>query len=154
MLTVRPAQSRADYKTARRLFLEYRETPGVAVCVTGFAAEVEALPAGYLLILLAEIDGDAVGCVALRELGGEAEMKRLYVRASARGTGAGRRLAESMIAEARNRGYRFLRLDTLPSMTAAAHLYELLGFQPRAPYSASHPDNARCYELSLGDPSR
>jgi ribosomal protein S18 acetylase RimI-like enzyme len=62
------------------------------------------------------------------------EMKRLYVAPEARGTGLGTRLVEAVVAEAERRGYREMRLDTLPSMTTAQALYRALGFEPMEPY--------------------
>jgi ribosomal protein S18 acetylase RimI-like enzyme len=58
----------------------------------------------------------------------------MYVRPTFRGQGLGKRLAATIIAEARQIGYRCMRLDTLPSMTAATRLYESLGFVRRSAY--------------------
>ena len=63
-----------------------------------------------------------------------AERKRLYLRPTARGTGLGRRLAQTCIDGARSRGYRVLKLDTLAQMDAARALYVQMGFRPCAAY--------------------
>ena len=149
MVTLRKAESGDDIATARRLFLEYRDTPGVGVCVVSFDEEVASLPGAYTVILLAEVDSKTIGCGALRERNGEAEMKRLYVRPEDRGTGAGRALATALIEEARRAGYGLVRLDTLPSMAAAIALYESMGFTRTAPYYEGAPSESLFYELRL-----
>ena len=137
-----------DLDVVRGLFREYLAPLGdVAAHLVGFEAEVQALPAGYDFILLADAHG---GCVAVRDLGdGICEMKRLYVSPSARGTGAGRALASTAIEHARSRGYRAMRLDTLPAMRAAQALYESLGFIEIPPYWQHPVADARFMELDL-----
>jgi len=66
--------------------------------------------------------------------GGVGEVKRLFVRAEARNGGWGRRLAETIVADARGIGYRELKLDTLEWMADARQLYAQLGFRECAPY--------------------
>ena len=156
-MRLRQAESDADIEEARSLFKEYEHATGVDLCFQNFEAELRGLPgdyappAGRLFILAAE-DGSALGCVALRPLDASTcEMKRLYLRPAARGTGAGRRLAESVIAEARSIGYERMRLDTLPSMRAAIALYRSLGFRETEPYRFNPVEGTLYMELDLND---
>jgi GNAT superfamily N-acetyltransferase len=134
-----PATSADQIAAARRLFREYEASLGIELAFQEFAKEVRELPGQYAPPagrLFLAIDGaEPVGCVALRRLGdGLCEMKRLYVRPTARGARLGRRLAETVMREARLIGYTRMRLDTLPFMREAAALYRTLGFVEIVPY--------------------
>ena len=151
---IRNADGAADVATARALFEEYQQSLGFSLCFQNFDAELAGLPGAYAppegRLLLAFAGGEPAGCIALRKIGEEiCEMKRLWVRPAFRGTGLGRRLAESLMAEARAAGYRRVRLDTLPSMAAAQSLYLSLGFTDIAPYNDHPIEGTRFMEATL-----
>lgn len=134
---IRRAATAAEIAQARALFEEYAASIGVDLCFQNFNEELATLPGAYGpprgMLLLAGPSERPIGCAALRPLpGGDqgvGEVKRLYVRAAARGTGLGRTLALRILSEARAIGYRELKLDTLPTMGAARALYASLGFR-------------------------
>ena len=139
-----------DVTVVRELILEYAASLGVDLAFQDFEHEVATLDTYYELMLVARIEGDVAGCVALRRIDDEVcEMKRLYVRPRFRGRDLGRALAEAIIGEARTRGYARMRLDTLPSMTSAMTLYESLGFRDIAPYRFNPIQGSRFLELVL-----
>jgi GNAT superfamily N-acetyltransferase len=138
----------------RELFVEYQQGLGVSLSFQGFDAELATLPGAYARprgrLLLARVVGEPAGCVALRPLGdADAEMKRLYIRAQYRGMGLGRVLAECVIDEARGLGYRTVKLDTLPGMEEAQHLYRDLGFVDAAPYNDNPVTGVRFMSIDL-----
>ena len=93
-----------------------------------------APPAGELL-LARHVEGTPLGCVGLRPFEpGCCEVKRLYVAPEGRGLGVGKALVLAAMQVAERIGYREMRLDTLPSMTAAQALYRKLGFEPIEAY--------------------
>src|SRR5690606_30195800 len=138
----------------RELFLEYAAAIGVDLEYQGFTAELAALPYPYVqpqgVLLIASIKGETAGCVAVRRLDAETgEMKRLYVRPAYRSWGLGTQLISEAVQAARRSGYKALRLDTLPSMTAAQGLYRSLGFSEIPAYNNTHLPGTRFYELAL-----
>ncbi|MHC4953967.1 MAG: GNAT family N-acetyltransferase [Planctomycetota bacterium] len=151
-MVIRPARRKDDLVAVARLFREYQAAIGVDLCFQDFEDELATLPGRY-----AEpqgglwLAGRRSGVVALRPLAtdGECEMKRLYVPDKARGRGLGRKLAELCVAEARARGYRTLRLDTLASMDAANHIYRSLGFVETDAYYENPLPGVRYYALEL-----
>jgi ribosomal protein S18 acetylase RimI-like enzyme len=141
---IRPARAGPEIATAAALFEEYAAGLGVDLGYQGFPAELAGLPglyappAGELLLAWADSD-EALGCVALRPLEGGrvCEMKRLYVRPAGRRLGLGQALVAEIVAKAAALGYAEMKLDTLPSMGAAAALYRKFGFAEIDPYYAS-----------------
>ena len=124
MLELIQARSADDLSRARDLFLEYAASLTVDLCFQNFDQELRDLPGEYAppdgRLLLAWTDAELAGCVALRRINDTTcEMKRLYVRPQFRGQGAGRTLVEAIIQQARDIGYRTMRLGTLPSMREA-----------------------------------
>lgn len=153
---IRPADPAKDLVTVRTLFREYAASLGFALDFQGFEDELLKLPGEYAeprgTILVAEGPaGEVWGVVALRPLEGEAtcEMKRMYVRPIARGQGLGRILGEAILAEARTRGYRAMRLDTIDTMTPAITLYESLGFRRIEAYRFNPMPGALYFEAEL-----
>ena len=153
-LLVRHARTPDDVAAVRALILEYQASLGVDLAFQHFADEIASLattygpPAGALL--LATLNGAPAGCVGVRPLApGCCEMKRLYVRPSARGIHLGRHLAERAMTAARVLGYTCMRLDTLPSMQGAQALYVTLGFYEIAPYRENPVPGTRYLEAAL-----
>jgi GNAT superfamily N-acetyltransferase len=149
------AESQSDIAKVRELFLEYAQSLGFSLCFQDFDKELAELPGDYSppdgRLLLANLADELAGCVAMHKLEPQiCEMKRLYLRRQFRGKGLGRLLANAVIAEARNIGYKFMRLDTVePVMKDAVALYRRLGFYEIAPYRANPMPGTLYMELQL-----
>lgn len=155
-MSPRRADPLRDLATIRLLFREYAQSLGFALEFQGFEDELRTLPGEYAeprgVILIADSpDGEPWGVVALRPLAddGVCEMKRMYVRPEARGHGLGRILGEAIVAEARERGYRAMRLDTIDTMAPAITLYRSLGFETIDAYRYNPMPGALYFELTL-----
>ena len=154
-LRMTQASSPAQIAQVRELFLEYAKSLGFSLCFQSFDQELAGLPGDYSppdgRLLIAEYEAELAGCVALHKLEpGICEMKRLYLRPAFRGKGLGRRLAETILNEARSIGYQRLRLDTVERvMRDAVGLYRALGFREIAPYRANPMEGTLYMELVL-----
>jgi putative acetyltransferase len=111
---------------------------------------VDALRRPDVVFLVAQLASEVVGCGALVDQRGEyGELKRMYVRPSSRGMGVGAALLAALVAQARWRGLRLLRLETGIAQPEALRLYERAGFQRRGPFGA-YRDDPLCLFLELG----
>jgi len=106
------------------------------------------------LFLVAEADGEAVGCVGLRPLPVDgqvcAEMKRMYVRAGFRRLGLGRRLLSAAEQRATLLGYPRLVLHTGTLQPEAVTLYRNAGYLPIAGFGVyAHEPQSLYFAKSL-----
>ena len=132
-MEIRTAQSPDDFATGKRLFLEYAETLGFSICFQNFEQELANIHRQYAppegCLLLVNSGRETVGCAGVRRWENDlAELKRMYLRPAYRGGGQGRQLLNTALEQARELGYRRIRLDTLPTMVAAIALYREAGF--------------------------
>jgi ribosomal protein S18 acetylase RimI-like enzyme len=91
-------------------------------------------PAGVFLV--AELDGEPVGCGGVRMLSpGRGEIKHLWMRPAARGSGAGRALLIDLERRAAELGATEIVLDTNQRLAAAQALYRSSGYLDVEPYN-------------------
>jgi len=153
-LRVRVARDARSVRRVAELFREYAAGLGFPLDFQDFEEELQRLPGPYAppggTLLLAEFKGELAGCVGLRPLDSHTcEMKRLYVRPGCRGFGVGRRLVERVVEEGRSKGYRRMRLDTVPRMIEAIALYRRFGFSEIPAYRFNPIPGALFFELRL-----
>jgi putative acetyltransferase len=140
MTLIRHASFPGDSAAVLDIWREFIASPSVGLEYQHYEAEFADLPGKYAppdgRLLLAEGSGSIEGCIALRKVNDTiCEMKRLYVRPSARGHGLGLQLVQRLIDEAEQAGYAEIRLDVLEEFKQAQRLYKAVGFVPADPVS-------------------
>ncbi len=133
---IRPEDNPAVARIIRTVMTEYGAVgPGYSI----EDPEVDAMFETYdhpraLFLVLENNKGEPVGCGGIAPLaGGDAdtcELKKMYFLPEARGQGMGRQLVETLEAAARQRGFRYMYLETIAAMQEANHLYRRLNFDP------------------------
>ncbi len=160
-IELRQAHTAADLLAVRELFAEYAKSLSIDLCFQNFAAELAGLPGDYAppagALLLALVNGQPAGCVAMRALPDSdhtnaCEMKRLYVRPAHRLYGLGRQLTQCLMDLATQAGHSCMLLDTLDDMEAARGLYASLGFCEVPPYYFNPIPGAHYLKVVLGAP--
>lgn len=147
--------SSKGYQTAVNLFKEYALEIDIDLNFQDFKKELTNIekqysrPEGVIFIAYNE-NKVALGCFGVRKLEDTiCELKRMYIRKAARGIGIGKLLLAKAIEVGIELEYSRMRLDTLPSMEAAIHLYEKSGFYKISPYRFNPIRDAKFYELKL-----
>ena len=106
------------------------------------------LPYGRLYLVY--YNNEVAGCIGLKKIDKKnCEMKRLYVRPKFRGKQIGEQLIEKIIRDAKEIGYSFMLLDTLPFLKSAINLYKKYGFYEIASYNNSPMDTSIYMKLDL-----
>jgi GNAT superfamily N-acetyltransferase len=138
----------ATRDAARALITEYlRWIADGAAASYGLSFDIDAMvrsdlddpakfypPTGRFYLVRHADEYVGVGC--LKRITAEvAEIQRMFVRPHVRGAGAGRRLVERVLQDARALGYSTVKLESLKFLTAAHALYKSVGFTEVSPYA-------------------
>ncbi len=138
---VRVSEANPGSRAARYCLARYFEELA-ARFETGFdparsisAAAVELTPPhGHFV--LATLNGEPVGCGALKCHAAYGEIKRMWVAPTARGLGLGKRILLRLEELARERRLPLLRLETNKALTEAQSLYRSTGFREVPPFNS------------------
>ncbi|MDO4481320.1 MAG: GNAT family N-acetyltransferase [Bacillota bacterium] len=122
--------------------------------IQNYDAELEHLEEkyGYPMgrLYLAYCGGQPAGCIGLRKIDEKnCEMKRLYVRPQFRNNRIGEQLVRLIVDDAKNIGYSFMLLDTLPFLESAVRLYKRFGFYITECYNDSPMSTSIFMKLDL-----
>ena len=106
------------------------------------------LPYGRLYLVY--YNNEVAGCIGLKKIDKKnCEMKRLYVRPKFRGKQIGEQLIEKIIKAAKEIGYSYMLLDTLPFLKSAIRLYKKYGFYEISSYNNSPMETSIYMKLDL-----
>jgi putative acetyltransferase len=156
----RPVQQPGDLTIRREAFdspdaTELREELQAELIATYDGTDTESgskpTASDTPVFLVARMDGEPVGCGALRPYGdGRIELKRMYVRPAHRGRGLSRAILVALEDEARAEGATHVILETGDRQHAAVALYERSGYEAIPKYGP-YVDSpiSLCYEKRL-----
>jgi ribosomal protein S18 acetylase RimI-like enzyme len=134
--TLEPGDAKAIVELHRRVYGgEWGMNDGFVAGVAGTVARAVASgwPAGgggvWLIDRSVEQGGGLSGSLGLTPEGpGRGQLRWFVLDRELRGQGAGRRMLEALLSEARAQGMTEICLDTYSDLSAAAHLYRSAGF--------------------------
>jgi len=132
---LRPAAGK-DSAPIVQLISEALREYGLPLYLDTVDSDLNDIAASYLarggfFDVLEDEGGSIVGCVGLRPIGRfDCELRRMYLRASSRGKGLGKRMLEHAVARAKALGFCRMRLETASVLKEAIGLYTRCGFRP------------------------
>jgi len=148
---VDPADARVSSILTHHLAEMHATSPPESV----HALDVVGLQHPDISFYVGEDGGDVLVCGALKRLGAyEGELKSMRTIEIARGRGLASRMLEHLLAVARSRGYRVIRLETgsQDHFGPARRLYARYGFIEGEPFADYLLDPHSVYmHLHLGD---
>ncbi|MFT5884454.1 MAG: putative acetyltransferase [Arcticibacterium sp.] len=153
-MNIRKAESN-EIKRVRELFEAYAKELDVDLCFQNFAGEMDSLPGVYsepegCILVLENDKAKLLGAVALKKLeNGICEMKRLYLEPSVRKSGFGKKMANAIMDEAKHKGYKTMKLDTLQRLETAVGIYKKMGFVSTKPYNYNPENTVLYFEKAL-----
>lgn len=102
---------------------------------------LEELAAPHVTFIIARLDGQAVGCGAVKEIqGAYGEIKRMYVAPTGRGHGLAKTMLAYLERKLLAKGIPLARLETGIYQTEAIGLYERLGYRRTGPFGDYRED--------------
>ena len=102
---------------------------------------IDTLAASGVRFYVARWDGCPIGCGGYLPMGAKvAELKRMFVTASARGRGAGRSILSTAEAAATGEGVSTMQIETGVASKEALTLYRRAGYRERPPFGRYHAD--------------
>ena len=111
-------------------------------------SEKYGVPKGRIYI--AYLDEKAVGCGGIKPLEEDiCELKRLFVREEYRGQHIASSMLKQLISDAKEAGYKKMRLDTFAFMESALKMYYKYGFYEIEKYNDNPAPSAIYLELEL-----
>ena len=108
-----------------------------------YALGPEELAQPEILFLVADREGELIGCGAAVPYPDYGEIKSMFVNAEARGQRIGERMIVQLEAYLRDRGKQVARLETGVDSHAALRLYTRMGYLRRGPYG-DYADDPLC----------
>lgn len=110
----------------------------------------DALCVPEITFLVAQEEGQHLGCGALADRGDYGEIKSMFVADAARGKGVANKIVMALLAKARASGLPKVYLETGDTLHAAHALYEKHGFTYCEPFGAYAADPLSLFmELTL-----